>query len=777
MLKLNLFIFLFLTIFFNSPLKASILCTNKNSKLESFNKRPFLIEIDVNKSRKWNMKALKILISKDLRIQKKNKKNFKAKVKVHYENNVCFHDAKLRITGDYKDHIFKKNGMIMSSMKIKLLESNINGAVSFKLFNPISRNSENEVFFTSLLRNLNYIAPKTMFVDVVFNGEKMRMLFQEDIRKEMLEGMGRIEGPMLEGDETLLKDIFDNGHKPDCEKSSCLRELVLTKLKNKKFFLKNNVSISNSLKAFNAGQRVYLDLNWSQRNTILNYNLLTVNKLVKSKWRIYDILLISSGATHALLSRENRTFYWDMFKSNFEPIYYDGNVEPTYYNLFRFINKNDFAYIYKNIKEDDFNQSIKIISQINTKLFFENLFKLGLNEKEIEKSKKLLNMIITNLKDFKLRVAKYAKGTDDDDTNIVAAKNSDLNDSKKIEKYINNKNKLFSKMPHIFIKKNDNLNSFDSLKVGSFSKWPILECVSNVCSNKNILGSELADILQRNNIKSGGIVLKSQKQEVVGFHKLKLNHNNQPIFIIHSTGVTFDWNNVNNKLKINAPKKSSWVVIENSLLKEVDIVFHGGNQNDIDQSNISRFNNYGITGSLNIYNSNLENVKIKVFNSFMEDSINIRNSSGSISDIEVKSAKSDAIDFDFSQLAVNNIIVDTAGNDCLDLSYGNYSFNRINAYNCKDKGVSVGENSSAIIQEINIDTFYLGVVSKDSSSVEIKKMFVTNLKNNEKQQKGRCADVYNKKQEFFGGYLKISEHNCDKEDFHKDEFSELVVIF
>ena len=38
-----------MTIFFNSPLKASILCTNKNSKLESFNKRPFLIEIDVNK--------------------------------------------------------------------------------------------------------------------------------------------------------------------------------------------------------------------------------------------------------------------------------------------------------------------------------------------------------------------------------------------------------------------------------------------------------------------------------------------------------------------------------------------------------------------------------------------------------------------------------------------------------------------------------------------------------------------------------------------------------
>jgi len=91
-------------------------------------------------------------------------------------------------------------------------------------------------------------------------------------------------------------------------------------------------------------------------------------------------------------------------------------------------------------------------------------------------------------------------------------------------------------MPHIFIKNNDNLNSFGSLKVGPFSKWPILECVSNVCSNKIIIGSELAVILQRKNIKSGGIVLKSQKQEVDGFHNLKFNHNNQPIFIMHSTG-------------------------------------------------------------------------------------------------------------------------------------------------------------------------------------------------------------------------------------------------
>jgi len=72
---------------------------------------------------------------------------------------------------------------------------------------------------------------------------------------------------------------------------------------------------------------------------------------------------------------------------------------------------------------------------LDNKLFYENLFKFSLNEKEIEKSKKLLNMITTNLKYFKLRVAKDANGTDDDDTNIIATKNSDLDNSKNRKVY------------------------------------------------------------------------------------------------------------------------------------------------------------------------------------------------------------------------------------------------------------------------------------------------------------------------------------------------------
>ena len=756
MLKINIFIFIFLITCISFPVKASNLCSNKAPKIDEFYKNPRHIEIAVKKFRKWNIKAIKLLIDKNERIEKKYKKNFKAEIKVHYENNICVHKAKIRITGDYKDHIFKKNTTIITSLKIKLLESNINGAVSFKLFNPISRHSENEVFFTSLLRASNYIAPKTSFVDVTFNGEKVRMLFQEDIRKELLEGMGRIEGPIFEGDETLLKDIFDNGYLPNCEKLSCLSGLVLTKLKNKNFFLKNNISMSISLDAHNKAQEIYRDLNATGRNTFLNYDLLSEDNLIKRKLRIFDIILISAGATHSLLARENKTLYWDALNTTFEPIYYDGNVEPAYYNLFRFMNEHDLSFIYKNFSKTDIGQAIDLLNQRNNLFFFKKLSDLGLNEIEIKNSKKLMEMTILNLKDFKLRIEKNKKQK--------KIKTVISDDKKNIDNYIEDKKNLLPNMPHIFVSKPNN------------SRLSILKCLNKLCNEKTIENSELANILSRKNIKTGGIFLKNYIPNKPYLKKLKLfQNNNQPIFIKYSSGVRFDWNKSNKKLNIFASKKKSWAVIENSVLTDLDIVFHGIEKKEIDENVLSRFNRFGITGSLNIYKSELDNIKIKVLHSSMEDALNIRNSKGSVSDIKIIASNSDAIDFDFSNLKIKEVDINDAGNDCIDLSYGTYIFKKINLYGCADKGVSVGEKSIAKINQVKLNNFHLGVVSKDSSLVEVKKMEALNLNHNQYGNTPRCGTAYNKKQEFFGGYLKVIEHNCHKKFFYNDKYSNVVV--
>ena len=49
-----------------------------------------------------------------------------------------------------------------------------------------------------------------------------------------------------------------------------------------------------------------------------------------------------------------------------------------------------------------------------------------------------------------------------------------------------------------------------------------------------------------------------------------------------------------------------------------------------------------------------------------EDAVNFINTEGSIEDIEIYAAGSDALDLDFSNLNIKNIFVNEAGNDCAD---------------------------------------------------------------------------------------------------------------
>ena len=63
---------------------------------------------------------------------------------------------------------------------------------------------EDEVFLTELLRNLNYLAPRTAKVEVRINKAISKMIFQEKAAKELLEFNNRREGPILEGDERFF---------------------------------------------------------------------------------------------------------------------------------------------------------------------------------------------------------------------------------------------------------------------------------------------------------------------------------------------------------------------------------------------------------------------------------------------------------------------------------------------------------------------------------------------------------------------------------------------
>ena len=66
------------------------------------------------------------------------------------------------------------------------------------------------------------------------------MLFQEDMSKELIEKNKRREGPMFEGDETLLKSEKD---------LLSLKYLSLSRLANKNWFLKGGPYSEITLRA------------------------------------------------------------------------------------------------------------------------------------------------------------------------------------------------------------------------------------------------------------------------------------------------------------------------------------------------------------------------------------------------------------------------------------------------------------------------------------------------------------------------------------------------
>lgn len=161
--------------------------------------------------------------------------------------------------------------------------------------------------------------------------------------------------------------------------------------------------------------------------------------------------------------------------------------------------------------------------------------------------------------------------------------------------------------------------------------------------------------------------------------------------------------------------------------------------------------------------SKLHNVDIYANDFHCEDSLNIINSNGEISNLEITNSSFDAVDFDFSNINIKNIIVKNSKNDCLDLSFGTYYISKGQLVGCSDKGISLGETSKGIFNHLIISESKLGIVAKDGSIANIENLFATEIDE-------YCLSAYKKKQEFGGGKIIYQNINCDK-GFYFDQYS------
>jgi len=790
-----LIIFSFINLQNYSLAGTTKLCEGK-LKENSFNvidnKKPDLIEIRVDNNRKWQKNNFKIHTHNFPDILRKFKKNFKATIIVYYNQNFkCEFNARIRQSGDHKDHIKYINGRFAQSIDVDLKNGHINGITNFKLLIPETRGSntsgvnyEDEIVTTEIFRALGFIAPRTSLINVKLNNHLSLMMFQEKPEKEMLEYHKRREGPILEGDEEYSftwyeenKKLFPSISKED-EKTLMrkLQELQggLAKQTNVNWAIKSEMHTNISEKALTKLNRIYVNfINQYQYKFFYNISMFNLdndllannNKDQILEWDIFQAISLSLSRGHGL-APHNRKFYWNPINDYFEPIYYDSNVNLSW-------NLPHMDIPFSLITSEGIKIAKSRINKLNIDLLY-NKIKIQGSSYSKKLIQKKLNQIIINLDRLD---EKRISNKNIDYVKIKIPENFDFTD--KHLNLSNNEIKYYQKQKKhlVIVQKRNSL-----LTKKNWQNYYTLhsEIVPNLrfifkevkkknyfaCHNENYKLNCDVVFLKPEELKKllkGKLKINKNKYQYVGEYEkyntlnYKREKNYNKIDINESTfyfekDISFSFEKDNNKLIIYQKKPGAKAFFANGIIKNLDIYFYGYNKKMNSEPINYPFDIRGLTGCLSFINLKFKESKIHSSSSTCEDAINFINVSGQVNNIDIKNAYSDGLDVDFSNVYIDKIKISSAKNDCVDVSFGKYFFKELELFDCGDKALSVGEKSILKLDKITTDNANIGIASKDSSIVLAKIAKLKNLKT--------CLAAYNKKQEFSGGVIKIKNFEC-----------------
>ena len=734
------------------PLNGCYLKIHKNYTKEIDLLKIKLIEVDIHDYRKWTINGVRILTNRYRYVPDKYKRRFNSTITITYENNAkCVFDARVRHSGDEKDHIGRIKNSITQSLDIHLKNGNIRGITKFKLLRPKTRgNMEDEILITEILRNLNYIAPRTIKVQTRVNEATTEMIFQEKAAKEMLEFNKRREAPILEADERFffktVSKIEDNhlsgwsaGVVPLMNKSS---KYMLTKQVNSHISQKSDGHRIMSLNAVNNLNFVYLYFSNRFQDEMNNFNYFDydldntlMGAFVKQKISnldIYNIFMQSINGDHGLAAN-NRKFYWNPIENFFEPINYDSNSNidinvpegkiryPVSENFY-----SSFDILRTNLKDLNYSEILK------------NLNLSGLNFSEIDLKKKI-DKIIKNLNQIEKNYLNFA-------SNQMIQHNK----IKSFENILSNfhKNLKDNHPGTLLIKNNLDMNNFQKCKI-------FLEN----CIDIKLSPVELSSLLEGDLEKEDTFV-----QYLGGRFDFKDSVNKDAYniekfidtTIYYQDGIEIISDKMNNSLRIKQNHNGAKAFFINGKIQNMNIYYEGYSaNNEINKIEPIDYpiNEKGLTGCLSFINMEVKDLKINASNSSCEDTVNFINTFGNLKNIEIENSMSDALDVDFSRLDIEKINIKSAGNDCVDFSYGNYKIDYLIASNCGDKALSVGEKSKLTLNKIIASDSLIGIASKDSSVVDVHKATFKSL--------DICLEAYKKKQEFDGGIINFSDMECN----------------
>ena len=685
------------------------------------------ISITIPKSRNWEQNLLNAFIDKSNSISNKYKKRFKANIYLkNSKNDICTLKGRLRISGDGRDHLQRKKGYIVPSLDINLLNGNIDGIVNFKLFLPSTRNGSSEVFVSLFLKEMGYLSPRTKIIKVNLNNQNYEMIFQEKASKEMLENNNLRESAIIESDESLMWEIRSkNGTSSNGN--------IFPRVVNRKWIKRNLINQKIGLEGTKIFSKAILE-SWNKGGndkeiTFSDYLLSSGNIKNKKILSRYKSHLIASGSEHALYNH-NRIFYYDPITKSLIPIYYDGNSKIMDLDKeFNFSQNLKDRFITRDLTAEDIDTAIKEVKEINL-----SKFSLLLNSSGV----KIAESDLIQIKNKLIENLTFLRSNSDIEIQTEFVNNPLIREL--------NKNIRYGLIFYSRLEKNFYLCNLEEQK----------------CKKTKLNTVEL------NKLLAGQYINDDIKYYFLGdlfdpVNKNYINEITEELNLIKIGNSIFIKKFGNPKITINKKKKLISIIIKNSDEKILfinsklygwDIKVFADELNNAKPSE-SRIDNNLLTSLVTIKDSKIKNLNIYINGGQHEDSFNIINSSGSIDKINIKNSFQDAIDFDFSNLEVNEISVQNAGNDCIDSSAGKYLIGKINIDGCKDKGVSVGEESYLKVLDAEIKNTNLALASKDFSKLIVNNAY---LENN-----SLCAAAYNKKQEFGPSYISIPTKLCPKD--------------
>lgn len=698
--------------------------------VNKFLERPHLkfLDIEVKKSRKWAKNYFRVISSPSKNIISKYKKKFKATIIATYSNDlVCEYKAKIRINGDWKDHVIGAPPLI-TSLDVKLIDGHINSIVKFKLLLPHTRHGDNEVFIAALLREAGFISPRTYYVPSKFNGQNFTYLFQEKAQKEMIESFLLREGPILEGDERFIWS--------DSDKASFDDRLGLSRVVNKNWTKKGGTSLDITIEAVSLLNRAYLNYlttNFTDKSIkdpfyrrLLQPSILSNGrKYAEQLNQQYKALLIALRANHALRPH-NRSFYYDPMYKYFLPIYYDGDSDFL---------ENSHRGIYPvsggGITEDEIKgvpSAIETIRNIDIPTLQEQLRKYGLSLKTT-KIENLLEAIVVNLKQLQkytpanITTNKVAHFATHEDTNKLLAFSTSNNNTAEICDF--------------------SLTNCEFIELG-IDDYSLL--LSGRYANRK--GQDYIYVgSSKSSYEKAGSARNDRSDMAAKPNVIDIENGTK---LISYGSMSIDINRDSKVIKISQSASTDRSLLVGGKLDNWTINFQGTDQNS--KNGDQRFNDNLLTGCLTLLDLAVSNVTLIADQVPCEDGVNLVRVKGDVNEVIISNAQSDALDIDFSDLLIDKVVITNAGNDCIDFSSGTYKVTESILTNCDDKAISIGEGSTAEFVNVTADLANIGIASKDSSYVKLGFAKLNRIKT--------CLYVARKKQEYWGGKITVEKYEC-----------------